>query len=465
MEEKEQTMSTAAFVEQLFQQFLGRPSDALGRAYWESQLDNQSLTASEVTELFISSPEFSQTVSPIAQLYYAALGRIPDAAGLQYWVNAYQNGASLTSISKSFIQSAEFQSNFSATTDNNGFLDLLYKHVFNRSPDDAGKEYWLSAMAEGMIQAEVLVGFAQSAEFTATKSADIQVLLKYHGILGTQPSQAEIDAAIAANEPEQLITQLYTAAGYTGEPVPYLTDEGVVIDGYVSGATVFIDSNGDGVLNAGEASTTTDAFGNFDFGADADFGPLVMIGGRDISTGQAFEGTMTAPSGSSVVNPLTTLITHLTNNSTETATTIEQATALMLQSLGLDPTIDLLNYDPIAEASRTDTSATATQTALAVQVAAVQVNTLLSQTAALLTGVGVGDTDAATLGAAYAALAESIETSGGSIDLSAPGVIASVIADAASQAGATSAQQDSLTALSADASQTIANFRHPDLEY
>ncbi|MDP1558064.1 MAG: calcium-binding protein, partial [Nitrosomonas sp.] len=57
---------------------------------------------------------------------------------------------------------------------------------------------------------------------------------------------------------------------------------GNVIDGYVKGATVFADLNGDGILNAGEVSTTTDAFGNFKFPAGATgFGNLISTGGTD----------------------------------------------------------------------------------------------------------------------------------------------------------------------------------------
>lgn len=41
------------------------------------------------------------------------------------------------------------------------------------------------------------------------------------------------------------------------------TAQGTVIDGYLSGATVFIDVNGNGQLDAGEPNTTTDAQGNY----------------------------------------------------------------------------------------------------------------------------------------------------------------------------------------------------------
>jgi hypothetical protein len=49
------------------------------------------------------------------------------------------------------------------------------------------------------------------------------------------------------------------------------------------GATVFADADGDGELDDGESSTTTDANGTFVLTGGS--GPLVAFGGTDISTG------------------------------------------------------------------------------------------------------------------------------------------------------------------------------------
>ena len=74
---------------------------------------------------------------------------------------------------------------------------------------------------------------------------------------------------------------------------------GSAVDGYISGATVFADTDGDGIWDAAEAFTTTDANGQYTFGAPVT-GPLVLIGGIDISTGNAFAGVLRAPCGAAV---------------------------------------------------------------------------------------------------------------------------------------------------------------------
>ncbi|MCU7837049.1 MAG: DUF4214 domain-containing protein [gamma proteobacterium symbiont of Taylorina sp.] len=448
-------MATSTFVEQLYNKFLGRSSEVSGLSYWVEQIDTGALNASQVTLDFINSSEFINSVAPIARLYYATLDRIPDAAGLLYWVNAYQSGQSLEDISNGFMASSEFQSNYGDLSDNSAFLEQLYQNVLNRQSDSGGLSYWLNQLDNGMSRAGVVDGFANSVEFTQAKGEDIKILLIYHGILAIQPDQSEIDAAVAANNPLALITQLYSNGQYAGEAVPGLSSSGVVVDGYVSGATVFIDADGDGLQGPNEVSVTTDGLGNFDFGDNAGFGNIVMTGGTDISTGQPFEGTMTAPSGSTVVNPLTTLVNIISQSGN---TSVEQATSNVLTALGLDSGVDLLNFDPIAEAIQSSALITDTSIAIAVQAAAVQVNTLMSQTAALLDGAGISTDEDAGIGAAYAALAQTIASASGSVDLSSSATIEQVIGSAATEAGADTEQLTTVETLSGDAAQTMANL-------
>ncbi|MGI9570167.1 MAG: hypothetical protein ACR2PH_10630, partial [Desulfobulbia bacterium] len=113
-------------------------------------------------------------------------------------------------------------------------------------------------------------------------------------------------------------------------------------DGYIEGATIFADTNQNDVLDPGEASGLTDAGGNAELTRAS--GPLVMYGGKDISTKLPLEGSLQAPEGSSVITPLTTLVVALTN----LGLTVEKAEAVVLEKLEMGPgKIDLLNFDPI----------------------------------------------------------------------------------------------------------------------
>lgn len=86
--------------------------------------------------------------------------------------------------------------------------------------------------------------------------------------------------------------------------------DGDVIQGPVSGATVFADLDGDSVLDAGEASTTTASDGSFDDLVIPDgYGDyvLVSLGGTDTTTDEPAL-PMRAPAGAERITPITTLV-------------------------------------------------------------------------------------------------------------------------------------------------------------
>lgn len=86
---------------------------------------------------------------------------------------------------------------------------------------------------------------------------------------------------------------------------------GFVSKGPLAGATVFADTNGNGVLDAGETSTTTNADGTYAFSTPVPSGvPLVVTGGTyKNAAGQdvAFTGTLKAPAGGTAITPFSTL--------------------------------------------------------------------------------------------------------------------------------------------------------------
>ena len=147
-----------------------------------------------------------------------------------------------------------------------------------------------------------------------------------------------------------------------------------VIEGYVSGATVFADLNNNGELDPGEPTTTTDAQGNFTLpGGTA---PLIAFGGADGTTGLPFLGQFSAPSGSRVITPLTTLVNILQSKG------VPGAEQKVLNALGLSPDLDLESLDPIGAAKAGDLAAGAAQ------VAAAKVYDTVAVIAATLAGAG-----------------------------------------------------------------------------
>jgi len=128
---------------------------------------------------------------------------------------------------------------------------------------------------------------------------------------------------------------------------------GVAVDGYLQGATVFLDMNRNGVLDTGEPSTVTDLNGRYALDYSGVTGaitglPVVVTGGVDSDTGFAFAGKLSAPVDAAkqaqVVTPLTTLVDAMVAQGL--AADVASAKQKVATALGL--TVDQLSTDPVA---------------------------------------------------------------------------------------------------------------------
>ncbi|MDD2383806.1 MAG: Ig-like domain-containing protein [Sulfurospirillaceae bacterium] len=119
---------------------------------------------------------------------------------------------------------------------------------------------------------------------------------------------------------------------------------GVVADGYVRGAQLWIDTNHDGVADY-NTHVTTDDNGNFFLPPSTPAGSIIAIGGVNIDTGVPNTMPLSAPEGSTVINPLTTLVQAVIASNTGMSTA--DASASVVAALGLDNGTDLTTFDPI----------------------------------------------------------------------------------------------------------------------
>ncbi|MCJ2133992.1 hypothetical protein MKK69_07920 [Methylobacterium sp. J-026] len=209
------------------------------------------------------------------------------------------------------------------------------------------------------------------------------------------------------------------------------TLSGHMVEGYVSGATVFADANGNGVLDTGEASSITDALGQY-FLQNAS-GPLIGVGGVDTSTGQTITTTLTAPAGATVITPLTTLISALLP-SNPSAADVTAAESTVAKGLGITLASgqSLLTLDPVAGTLSGDAAATQAY------VAGAKVYDTISILSAGLSSQG-GVSAAAASGSIAAALGHQIQAAAGSgqaLNLSAASTLQNVVTAAATSVGA-----------------------------
>lgn len=123
----------------------------------------------EFDDLFDGGPPYDPRLSQdqvedMALLYQAALDRMPDEAGLNYFVGNMRDGQSLQDIARSFYQADEFRSQFEQF-DDTSYVNQLYLNVLGREADQAGLDYWVNDIQHNdRSHADVLVSFAQSEE-------------------------------------------------------------------------------------------------------------------------------------------------------------------------------------------------------------------------------------------------------------------------------------------------------------
>ena len=189
------------FVETLYQAFFNRDPDADGQQGWLTELQRGASRA-QVIDGFSGSAEFAalaalygisatgddaasnaEVAAFVERFYVLVLGREPDQAGLDEWVNALLGGAlSGADVAEAFFLSGEY---LDRNTSDDEFVETLYRALFNRNSDFDGKQGWLTELQRGVSRAEVINGFSVSAEFAALAAA--------YGINATRADLAETE--------------------------------------------------------------------------------------------------------------------------------------------------------------------------------------------------------------------------------------------------------------------------------
>jgi alpha-tubulin suppressor-like RCC1 family protein len=191
-----------AFVAQQNTDLTGTPGTTTSRAATVAALTNGTTTAKAVIETRINSTWFSGNVAPVARLYWAYFGRIPDYTGMNYWTKKRRTGTGLSTISQGFANSSEFKRTY-GTLSNRLFVALVYQNVLGRPGEASGITYWTGKLDNRTrTRGQVMTGFSESNEYIRKKAGDINVLFATAGLLGRSPKPEELPAATAMTVPD-----------------------------------------------------------------------------------------------------------------------------------------------------------------------------------------------------------------------------------------------------------------------
>jgi uncharacterized protein (TIGR03118 family) len=181
--------ANARFVDQLYQDLLGRQADAAGLASWLAGLD-QGMTRAQVVAGIENSTEYRAVL--VQQAYQQFLHRSADQAGLSAWMAFLQQGHTVEQMEAGIIGSPEyFQTRGGGS--NNGFLAALYQDALNRALDAGGQAAFGAALANGATAGQIAASVLSSAE---ALQGDVQGF--YRNVLGRPAEGAGLNAFVSA---------------------------------------------------------------------------------------------------------------------------------------------------------------------------------------------------------------------------------------------------------------------------
>jgi Domain of unknown function (DUF4214) len=179
----------ADFVSNEFVQFLRRPADPVGLSFFVNQLE-RGLSPETVEAAFVSSPEYildhGNTVGGfLTGLYNDLLGRTPDLAGFNFWLNRLAAGETPFQVAGQFATGVERETIV---------IREDYFAFLGRAPDAGGLNHWLTLLHSGFDRAFVAAGILGSNEFFQRNGNTNTnfIVAAFTDVLGRTPSRNEL---------------------------------------------------------------------------------------------------------------------------------------------------------------------------------------------------------------------------------------------------------------------------------
>jgi Domain of unknown function (DUF4214) len=122
----------------------------------------------------------------VRQVYATVLGRTPEDAGSQFWLEQLQEGASRFYVAQSLLGSFEHLGRE---------VDSLYSQILHRPADAAGRAAWTQALAGGLGENTVAALFFASGEYASTHADTLSFIGGlYQDILNRAANPLEVVA-------------------------------------------------------------------------------------------------------------------------------------------------------------------------------------------------------------------------------------------------------------------------------
>ncbi len=180
-----------AFVTRQYRDLLGRTPGDEELGYWVDRLNSGEWTPQQFMEFMLIGGECDEKVHAVTRLYQAYFLRLPDQDGFGYWVGRRREGTTLAWISNFFASSSEFGSRY-GSLDDARFVDRVYQNVLGREPDAAGRQFWLDKLRAGSTRGWVMTQFSESPENRSATRRPAHIVGAHGCMLRRMPMPEEI---------------------------------------------------------------------------------------------------------------------------------------------------------------------------------------------------------------------------------------------------------------------------------
>jgi dienelactone hydrolase len=183
----------SALVRQQYRDLQGREPST---AQLAAGVDALATCSQSADELIASLVPVSQTDTDarLVRLYHAFFERAPDRSGLDYWSRQLADGRGLVAVANHFAASSEFRNTY-GSLGNVAFVGLVYANVLDRTPDPAGRDFWVRRLnARTTSRGQLMASFSESSENVRTKQPLVLVWRAIRGMRQATPTTAELRA-------------------------------------------------------------------------------------------------------------------------------------------------------------------------------------------------------------------------------------------------------------------------------
>jgi hypothetical protein len=180
--------TSTRLVEQQYLDFMGRPGDPGGIAYWAGLLDRKVLPVEAVIANFLASAEFGQAVSPAARIGLACTGAPTAFATTVQWAAMVRSGTPLIDVVRQAVTLPAFASRYPYSLGNAAFVDKAHRDVLGRAPSATWAAAWVAKLTAGTAtRADVMLDLSECPENVTRARPAVDVTMTYVGMLRREP--------------------------------------------------------------------------------------------------------------------------------------------------------------------------------------------------------------------------------------------------------------------------------------